>query len=379
VDWKFDECGTYLIAGGLGGVGRSIMTWMASRGAKNLIVPSRWSRSVAASKAAIDVVAKLKKQGVYVATPRCDVSSESSLRAVLDECAATMPPIKGCINAAMVLNDSVFDNMTHAQWTQTLDSKVATSWNLHQCLPQDLDFFVLLSSVAGVIGSAGQANYATGCTFQDALARHRVVHGQKAVSIDLGVMRSIGVVAETGKLQRTFENAKGMKKIEEGEFLALLDIQCDPKRPIAEPDKSQMSIGLVTPADMIAQGDEPIEMLQRPLFGNFAEPRAGTNHAYTAGISDYGAVFKQAGAQDERARIVVTALAQKLARALSVQPEDIDSEKTLHVFGVDSLVAVELRSWIAKEFAADVTVFDLMGSASVSAIGYLVAKVSKLS
>jgi NAD(P)-dependent dehydrogenase (short-subunit alcohol dehydrogenase family)/acyl carrier protein len=355
------------------------MTWMASRGAKHLIVPSRWSRSAAASQAAIDVVTKLRKQGVHVATPRCDVSSESSLLAVLEECATTMPPIKGCINAAMVLNDSVFDNMTYSQWTQTLDSKVATSWNLHKCLPQDLDFFVLLASVAGVIGSARQANYATGCTFQDALARHRVMHGQKAISINLGVMRSISVVAETGKLQRTFEDAKGMKKIGEEEFLALLDICCDPMRPIAEPDKSQILIGLVTPADMMAQGDEPIEMLQRPLFANFAEPRGGASHVYTTGISDYGALFKQAGAEDERASIVVTALAHKLARALSVQPEDIDSEKTLHIFGVDSLVAVELRSWIAREFAADVAVFDLMGAASVSAIGRLVAKVSKLS
>lgn len=319
------------------------------------------------------------KQGVRVATPRCDVSSESSLKSVLDECAKTMPPIRGCINAAMVLQDAIFDNMTHTQWTQTINSKVATSWNLHKCLPDNMDFFILLASIAGIIGSAGQANYASGCTFQDALARQRVLNGKKALSIDLGVMRTIGIVAETGKLQKTFEDAKGMTKIEENELLALLDIYCDPECPIAEPDKSQIVIGLVTPADMILQGDDPIDMLQRPLFANFAQPRHGSKHIPVSNATNYGLFFKQAKTHEQKVSIVIEALAQKLARALSIQPEEIDPNKTLHVFGVDSLVAIELRNWIGKEFAAEVAVFDIMSSLSVGAIGALVTKLSKIS
>lgn len=75
----------------------------------------------------------------------------------------------------------MFENMSLAQWEQTSCSKIESSWNLHTLLPE-LDFFILLSSVSGVVGNPGQSNYAAGCTFQDALARHRNQGGQKAVS-----------------------------------------------------------------------------------------------------------------------------------------------------------------------------------------------------
>lgn len=89
-----------MVAGGLGGIGRAIIRWMASRGAKHLILPSRSGPS---SKAATEAVAELAKKGVNVVAPKCDVSSASSLAEVLEECSKTMPPVKGCINAAMVL------------------------------------------------------------------------------------------------------------------------------------------------------------------------------------------------------------------------------------------------------------------------------------
>lgn len=97
--WSFDPNASYLVAGGLGGLGRSIIKWMAKKGAKHLILPSRSGLS---SEAANDVVMKLKENGVSVMAPICDISA-ISLSAVLAECALTMPPIRGCINAAMVL------------------------------------------------------------------------------------------------------------------------------------------------------------------------------------------------------------------------------------------------------------------------------------
>ncbi|KAF2638710.1 polyketide synthase PksD [Massarina eburnea CBS 473.64] len=375
--WLFNPNATYLIAGGMGGIGRAMMKWLAFRGAKHIIVPSRSSRSAATMQAAMETVEQLRKQGIQVAIPRCDVSSAESLRNILDDCAKTMPPVRGCINAAMVLQDSVFDNMTHSQWTQTIESKVATSWNLHTHLP-DLDFFVMLASVAGVVGSPGQSNYAAGCTFQDALCRQRVKQGQKAISIDLGVMRTIGIVAETGRLQKNFGESLAMKKIEETEFLGLLDLYCDPELPTLTPDKSQIIMGAITPADMIAKGEEPIDHLCRPMFANFAQPKDVTKNAGSEDVINFSALFARASGHEERARIVVEALAHKLARALSISPDDVDSDKPLHVFGVDSLVAVELRNWVGKEFAAEVAVFDIMGSPSVVALGDVIAKVSKV-
>lgn len=103
--WQFDANASYLVAGGLGGLSRAIIRWMAERGAKNLILPSR---SGAASQSAIAVVKELRDMGVRVLTPRCDVSSFTELSAVLSNIAqAELPPIKGCINAAMELQVGV--------------------------------------------------------------------------------------------------------------------------------------------------------------------------------------------------------------------------------------------------------------------------------
>lgn len=119
---------------------------MVDRGAKHLIIPSR---SGASSKSAQEMLDKLKARGVNAVAPRCDVSSETSLASTLEECRRTMPPIKGCINGAVVLQDAVFQqSMTFAQWDLTIQSKVRTALNLHRQLPDDLDFFILLSSIA---------------------------------------------------------------------------------------------------------------------------------------------------------------------------------------------------------------------------------------
>ncbi|ETS79028.1 hypothetical protein PFICI_08881 [Pestalotiopsis fici W106-1] len=126
--WQFDENASYLVAGGLGGLGRPLIRWMAEK-------------------------------GVRVLTPRCDVSSASGLATMLNDLTSatgTVPPIKGCIHAAM--------KMSYPQWSRTIQSKVSTSWNLHELLP-DLDFFIMLASIVGIYGSPGQGTYAAGCAF----------------------------------------------------------------------------------------------------------------------------------------------------------------------------------------------------------------------
>ncbi|ESZ94756.1 polyketide synthase [Sclerotinia borealis F-4128] len=372
--WIFEESASYLVAGGLGGIGRSILKWMASKGAKYLIVPSR---SGVASEAAVQIVNELSQQGVIVVTPQCDVSSLESLSELLETCGRTMPPVRGCINATMVLQDTIFDNMTHEQWESTIQSKVPSSWNLHKLLP-DLDFFILLSSVSGVIGNAGQANYAAGCTFQDSLARYRTCHGQRAVSIDLGPMSSVGVVAESDSLQRHFDRAHGLIPVQEVEFLSILDMYCGLSRVGITADDSRIIIGLATPADILGEGLEAVEFMQRPLFAYFREVR-GISHSCNSPDS-FNAVelFRQLQSAEERTAVVVMALSKKLARALSINPEDIDTDQPLHAFGVDSLVAVELRNWIAKDFAADIPVFDITGGRTIAAIGELVTKTSQI-
>lgn len=388
LSWTFDENASYLIAGGSGGLGRVIIQWMADRGAKHLIIPSR---SGPKSKAAAETIAQLAARGVAVMAPQCDVSDEASLSRVLDECAQTMPPIKGCINSAMVLQDAIFQNMPFAKWDLTMRSKVQTSWNLHRLLPNDLDFFILLSSLAGVVGQMASCNYSAGCAFQDALARYRVTQGQKALSFDIGWMRDVGIIAETESYQTRRQVAGDLMPVDGTELLALLDMCCDPSAPTPLPADSQVLFGLLTPADCLAQGRPIAAVLDRPLLAAFSylpDSRASSGQgengqgangtALDQPAASPATLFRQSTDSGERIQIVLQALAVKLALAMSISPEDVEPSKPLSTYGVDSLMAVDLRNWIGKEFGATVAVFEIMGGVPLASIADLVVSKSTI-
>ncbi|KAI3330341.1 hypothetical protein F4824DRAFT_478888 [Ustulina deusta] len=371
--WQFDPRASYVVAGGFGGLGRAIIKWMVDGGARRLII---LSRSGPVSEAAIELVSSLTARGVIVFAPKCDASSAPSLTEVLRECEAqALGPIKGCINAAMVLQDAVFENMTYDQWALTINSKVQSSWNLHSLLPGGLDFFILLSSLAGICGTVAQSNYAGGCSAQDALARYRTSRGQKAVSFDVGWMRNIGIIAEKESYHRNRQQAADMQQIDDTELLALLSIYCDPELPLLSVAKSQILIGLLTPADFILQGQTPPQMHDRPLFGAFSHV-VGQNISEASALNTEspGTLFRLTKEKGERVQIVIRALAVKLARAMSILPHDVEPSKPLSSYGVDSLMAVELRNYIGREFQATVAVFDIMGGVPISSIGDLVVE-----
>ena len=104
--------------------------------------------------------------------------------------------------------DKPFESMSHDDYHTTISSKVAGTWNLHNvCLEKgiELDFFTMLSSISGVVGQKGQANYAAANAFMDAFASYRLSLGLKANSTDLGVIEDVGYVAEQGGMQQHFD------------------------------------------------------------------------------------------------------------------------------------------------------------------------------
>ncbi|KAF1950261.1 KR-domain-containing protein [Byssothecium circinans] len=364
-DWHFDADALYLVAGGLGGVGRRILLWRCDRGAKNMIVPSR---SGISSQAALDVISELKSKGVNAITPRCDVLSSAELADLLHRC-ADMPLIKGCINLAMVLQDAVFEYMTHAQWAETIRTKVYSSWNLHRLLPHDMDFFILMSSLAGIYGLPSQSNYAAGSSFLDALASMRATQEGfgTTVSLDLGWMQSIGIIAERAEYRRIGERTRDMVTIRTGNLLALLEHYCDPMLPRPTPEQSQILIGLSTPADSHARSEVRPSHLQVPLFAPFDIVRSSKATRQTSGEDnddndDAVQRFWQANDVQGRSEAVVQILKSKLVVALGVQPEDIDLGIGLADHGVDSLMAIELRNLFWQSLQVSVAVFEIMGA-----------------
>ncbi|KAI1357546.1 hypothetical protein F5Y08DRAFT_352231 [Xylaria arbuscula] len=377
--WKFDSEASYVIAGGSGGIGLAIATWMASKGARYIIMPSR---SGASSKAATRTIAELTHKGVHVFAPKCDVSDAKALEAMLRDYRECIPRIRGCINAAMELQDATFDNMTHEQWQTTIKSKVYTAWNLHRQLPKGMDFFILLSSIAGIIGNASQSNYAAGCTFQDALARQRISRGEKAVSFDLGWMRHIGILAESKLLDQLRRRAADVRAVQEAEFLALLDIYCDPKLPILAESESQLVIGAMTQQHRHAMGLGPTAVMMRPFYAGFSQlPDEDPAHEKISTKDEaqsQALLFRQSKTVDERAEIISRMLARKLAVALAISTEDIELGQPLSHYGVDSLMAVELHNWIRHDLQASISTFELMREASITSISATVASRTKI-
>ena len=374
-DYYFDSNSSFVIAGGLGGLGRSIVRWMAKRGVKNLIL---LSRSGPQSKTARELIEELSLMNVRVHCPPCDVTDAAALGTEIDKCTKTMPPIRGCIQASMHLRDAILENMSFQDWQLALAPKVNGTWNLHTALPRGMDFFICLSSVTGIIGSGGLANYAAGNTYLDAFVRYRVSQGEKATSLDLGWMLSEGVMAENSHLASGVAAAGFLKPISSDEFHALLDYHCDPNLR-SNLENCQAIIGLETPATMQAKGLPEPQWMQRRTFLHLQEAGSigSTPQSNPEKAIDYSILLRDAATPDDRAQIVTDSLVRKLSKALNIPPEDIDVSKPLHTYGVDSLLAVELRNYFAKEMGADLAIFEIMDGSNFKTVSMAVARKSR--
>lgn len=374
-----DGDATYLIAGGTGGLGANLAKFLARKGAKNLAIVSR-SGSSAAS--ATSVTQDLTSMGVRVQFYAADISDEAAMQQMLEQCAGAMPPIRGVVQCAAVLEDSIYQNMTHAQWRTATRPKMHGSMILHRLLLQhELRFFVMLSSISGVVGNRSQANYAAGNTFQDALAHYRRSQGLPAVSIDLGLMSGIGLAAERG-------GATKPKKweavdIREAEFHALLTAAMNGKWS-GSPVPTQLISGLPTGGILESEGLERPFYFDDPRFAYLKKKDVNQTRARTVKGGQKGnaivALVSQLGkvqSKLEATNVIVECLKQRLARELQTPVENIDASQPLHSYGIDSLLAVEIRTWILVNLQAELSLFDVLGGGSIQALAGRIAGISK--
>ena len=187
---SINNTGSYLITGGLGSLGLQVAQWLASKGAKNLILVSRSEPKASAVK----VIETLRSQDISVETVALDISDRDTVNSLFAE-----QDIKGIIHSAGVLADGLIQNQTWDKFAQVLAPKVAGAWNLHLASKDlDLDFFILFSSVAALLGSPGQSNYAVANASLDAIARYRSSLGLPALSINWGAWDNGGMATAKG-------------------------------------------------------------------------------------------------------------------------------------------------------------------------------------
>ncbi|KAH9827289.1 polyketide synthase [Teratosphaeria destructans] len=361
VPYRFRQDATYVLSGGLGGIGRSTARWMASRGARNLVFLSSSGRiTEAVSKMQSDLEAEGCRAHIF----KCEVSDAEQLRPVVEGVASSLAPIKGLIQGAMHLKDSMFENMLWEDYQIAVKPKVQGSWNLHQVLPKDLDFFVMLSSATGMLGNRAQANYAAGNVFQDQLAYHRRSLGLPASTLDFGTVLSVGYVAENkGRVAVARHAGITLELTREEEVHALVELLIDPRND----PPPQLVAGLTTMDTYRSRGVPPPTYLSYPLFTHVAAISA---QRASSGQGSNGprieALLNNAKTIDEAATVVRTAILAKLSSLLSISTEDIHPERSVSSNGVDSVVAMEFRTFLAREVKADIPVLDIMGMWSIS-------------
>lgn len=285
----------------------------------------------------------------------------------------------------MYSQESFLDETSFQDWDAAITPKVRGSWNLHQCLPQGLDFFVLLSSSMGIIGTKKLAGYNAGNTYQAALARHRRARGQAAVCIDLGGVLDEGYVAEKESEKGFFQRNKHLIPISMDHFHGLLRTYClqpGTDKALAEADP-EMIIGLSPPAHWSHKvGMVPFTMRQ-PFWGHMHHlpirtPDGGALDVTLAAdsgdrkrtLNEALRLVDMADCPLERAAEVVSeALGEQVSRLLGTGNKPLEHDTPLQQIGIDSLSAIDLRDWVRRAFDVEVPVFELLDGSCLRAIG----------
>ncbi|KAI2466075.1 hypothetical protein F4781DRAFT_434797 [Annulohypoxylon bovei var. microspora] len=366
---------TYIIPGGMGGLGRSLMRWMAAKGARNLVTTSR---SGANDPRAQQLLEDLSKLGVKVKAFAADVGCVEQCQAVLKDIAKEgFPPIRGVVIMAMNVKDSMFETMGFDSWWSALSPKYRVTLNMHRMLPDDLDFFITMSSAAGQIGSIAQSNYNAGNTYQDAVVHCRRARGLKATSINLGWMGEIGFVSEQGKVPEIVR--AGAPQLTAKQFLAVIEAA------MADQVKAQPVLGLASGGLVKANGDDDPYWFSDARFGPLSvydtqiqNATGSKDRAKGTAAADFASILGAVASLDDARTAVCSALMGKLAKSLMMELEDLDSARPINTYGVDSLVAVDIRAWALKELQSVVHVSEILRNVPMAELAGTIASKSKL-
>lgn len=204
------EDATYLVTGGLGGLGLKVAAWLADSGARNIVLLGRNPPG----QAAAEQIAAIERGGARVVVAQADVADADAVRRALGEIRRQLPPLRGVIHAAGVVDDGMLRQLTWKRFERVMRPKVLGSWHLHDATRDlALDFFVLFSTGSSIMGAPGQANYSAANAFMDGLAHQRRSLGLPATSINWGAWAEVGMAAAVAEGNRNRWRAHGMEMI----------------------------------------------------------------------------------------------------------------------------------------------------------------------
>jgi len=322
---------TYLVVGGLGGLGPSVAAWLARTGARHVALMGRSG----VHEEAKERLSALEKAGVAIRVLQGDVTRRDDVRRALQEIRASMPPLRGVIHSAGLLDDGILMQQSWERFAFVMGPKMDGAWHLHTLTRDlDLDFFVLFSSVASLLGSKGQANHSAANAFLDSLAAHRRARGLPGLSINWGAWSGIGAAARRDQEERF--TLRGMDWIPPDSGIEALGGVFLSARP-------QIAVVPITDWGLFLAGRAP------STFFEAVEPAGGRTERAD------GSFLKRLRETpaDERRALVMDQIGAEIRTVLGFDPAvALDPRAGFFDMGMDSLTSVELRNRLQVTFGA---------------------------
>lgn len=314
-----DPNASYMITGGLGSLGLSLAQSLVDRGARHLILTSRRGKRPELE----DALRQLTATGARVITPHLDVTEYEQVSSLIGRLKEEETPLKGIIHAAGILDDGIIACLTPHRLERVMAPKVIGAWNLHETTRTlDLDFFVNFSSIASLLGSAGQSNYTAGNRYLDALAHYRRSQGLKTLSVNWCAFKGGGMAAE-GQLW-TLRELQDIDTSHAWDFLF----------QAVQTDEACIGIAPILPeAYEQAWTQHPMFDLIRPKKAATAKPQADLRKQ----LED--------ATESERIRLLGDWLRGHIGQILGISSaEPISRSRGFSTLGMDSLAAIEFRN-----------------------------------
>lgn len=376
----FRDDANYIVIGGLGGLGRFICSWMIEKGAKHMKVISR---SGAGTREAKEAISAMNVSGASIECIKADACGRQAMSRILSRLRSERP-IKGIINLAMVLGDAPMATMTADEWDRGLHVKIDSSWILHEETLQDhLDFFILFSSIASVLGNRSQGNYNVANAFLNALAEYRQSLDLPGISVALGAMSKssnafvlqfittgapashhvttdVDVLADMGVLYSLSKqdmlqilNRSGLTHLTKYHLAKIMEaaILESPRR-----DRSMILTGLNLfereANGSLAGRTEPLFWTDWPEFGHLQQYKlptfVGGSNPDKAPLRDQVAAMQRKGDKEQMRDAVRNAFLTFLSQLLGFGVDAFDPSQALMMYGIDSLSGVSCQYWFHK-------------------------------
>ncbi|MBL8396049.1 MAG: SDR family NAD(P)-dependent oxidoreductase [Candidatus Accumulibacter sp.] len=335
---------SYLVTGGLRGFGLRTAQWLASKGARHLILIGRSGPDSAETRAIIE---QLEAQGVRVYATICDVTRRDALDQLLAATARSMPPLKGVVHSAALIDDGLVRNSDASQIRSVLAPKILGARHLHELTErQQLDFFVLFSSATTAFGNPGQASYVAANLCLESLAAHRRALGLCATCVAWGPIDDVGFLARNPQIKEGLQSRMGGSAINSTIALEALEemlLADSSGLAVLELDWHALSRFLPTAA---SPKFRPLNWHVAPGDGN--DDQSQDIQRLLAELPD-----------DQLRAAFVDLLKNEIGEILRVAPDKIDPDRSLYDMGLDSLMGVELVVALEARFGIRLPVMAL--------------------